>query len=228
MQKQTIFISGMTCKGCEKSVKKAFENLTHVANVIPNYQTGEVEINANQHITTAEITAILPKKFALIDETPKQPSKLKQLSPLFLIFGFIVLTILTVHRESLETNPMMHDFMAMFFMVFSFFKLLDLSGFQSMFKTYDPLAAAWPIYGWIYPFIELALGILYLIDFVPPYILITTIIALGITTVGVIRVLLKKQNIQCACLGSVLKLPMTEATFIENAIMLVMAVRLLA
>ena len=228
MQKQTIFISGMTCKGCEKSVKKSFENLTHDANVIPNYQTGEVEINANQHITTAEITAILPKKFALIDETPKQPSKLKQLSPLILIFGFIVLTILLVHRESLETNPMMHDFMAMFFMVFSFFKLLDLSGFQSMFKTYDSLAAAWPIYGWIYPFIELALGILYLIDFVPPYILVTTIIVLGITTVGVIRVLLKKQNIQCACLGSVLKLPMTEATFIENAIMLVMAARLLA
>ena len=228
MQKQTIFITGMTCTGCEKSVKKAFENLPHVANAIPNHQTGKVEINANQLISTAEITAILPKKFALIDETPKQPSKLKQLSPLFLIFGFIVLTVLTIHRESLETNLMMHDFMAMFFMVFSFFKLLDLSGFKSMFKTYDPLAAAWPIYGWIYPFIELALGICYLIDFIPPPVLITTIMVLGITTVGVIRVLLKKQNIQCACLGSVLNLPMTEATFIENAVMLVMAVILLA
>ena len=228
MQKQTIFISGMTCTGCEKSVKKAFESLTHVANAIPNHQTGKVEISANQLITAAEIMTILPNKYAVLDETLQQPSKLKQLFPLFLIFGFIVLTVLTIHRESLETNLMMHDFMAMFFMVFSFFKLLDLSGFQSMFKTYDPLAAAWPIYGWIYPFIELALGILYLIDFVPPYILITTIIALGITTVGVIRVLLKKQNIQCACLGSVLNLPMTEATFIENAIMLVMAGSLLA
>ena len=139
-----------------------------------------------------------------------------------------MLSVLTIHRESLETNLMMHDFMAMFFMVFSFFKLLDLSGFKSMFKTYDPLAAAWPIYGWIYPFIELALGICYLIDFIPPSVLITTIMVLGITTVGVIRVLLKKQNIQCACLGSVLNLPMTEATFIENAVMLVMAVILLA
>ena len=89
MQKQTIFITGMTCTGCEKSVKKAFESLAHVANVISNHQTGEVEINANQYITIDEITAILPKKFALIDETPKQPSKLKQLFPLFLIFGFI-------------------------------------------------------------------------------------------------------------------------------------------
>ena len=228
MQKQTFFISGMTCTGCEKSVKKAFESLAHVANVIPNHQTGEVEINANQYITIAEITAILPKKFALIDETPKQPSKLKQLFPLFLIFGFIVLSVLTIHRESLETNLMMHDFMAMFFLVFSFFKLLDISGFQSMFKTYDPLASAWPVYGWIYPFVELALGISYLIDFVPPFILIATIIALGITTVGVVLVLLKKQHIQCACLGSVLNLPMTEATFTENAIMLVMAISLLA
>ena len=46
---------------------------------------------------------------------------------------------------------------------------------------------------------------------------------LGITTVGVTKALLDKKGIRCACLGTALKLPMTEATFIENAIMLVMA-----
>jgi hypothetical protein len=33
--------------------------------------------------------------------------------------------------------------------------------------------------------------------------------------------------IKCACLGTALNLPMTEATFIENTIMLVMAVWML-
>ena len=42
-------------------------------------------------------------------------------------------------------------------------------------------------------------------------------------TLGVDRVLMFKQQIQCACLGSVLNLPMTEATLIENAVMIGMA-----
>jgi hypothetical protein len=46
---------------------------------------------------------------------------------------------------------------------------------------------------------------------------------LSITTLGVVRVLLSKQQIQCACLGSVLNLPMTEASLIENAVMIGMA-----
>ena len=43
------------------------------------------------------------------------------------------------------------------------------------------------------------------------------------STINADKVLLKKQSIQCACLGTVLKLPMTEATLIENSIMIVMA-----
>ena len=54
--------------------------------------------------------------------------------------------------------------------------------------------------------------------------LIVTIVILGITTIGVTKSLLNKKAIRCACLGTALQLPMTEATFIENAIMLVMAI----
>jgi hypothetical protein len=57
--------------------------------------------------------------------------------------------------------------------------------------------------------------------------LVITIVILGITTIGVTRTLLNKKKIKCACLGTALKLPMTEATFIENAVMIVMAVVML-
>jgi hypothetical protein len=56
---------------------------------------------------------------------------------------------------------------------------------------------------------------------------IATIVILSITTVGVIYALLDKNKINCACLGTALKLPMTEATLIENVIMLVMAFAML-
>ena len=121
----------------------------------------------------------------------------------------------------------MLDFMGLFYVVFSFFKFLDLKGFPESFRMYDPLAKVIPAYGWVYPFIELALGLLFLMRFQITIALVATIVILGITTFGVARTLLDKKSIRCACLGTALKLPMTEATFIENAIMLVMAVTML-
>lgn len=228
MHKQSFYISGITCANCVKAVTKALETIDGVSSISIDQKSGKTILQANRSILEKELENALPKKYALVPQEVQPTSKLKQLFPLFLIFGFMLLTVLSVHLETRQTNAMMLDFMALFFMVFSFFKFLDLKGFQAVFKTYDPLAASVPIYGWLYPFIELTLGICYLIDFVSPSVLIITLIVLGITTVGVLRVLLQKRNIKCACLGSVLNLPMTEATFIENAIMLVMAGSLLA
>jgi hypothetical protein len=118
---------------------------------------------------------------------------------------------------------MMLDFMGLFFIVFSFFKMLDLKNFPSSFRMYDPLAKKISFYAWMYPFIETALGLLFLLRFEITIALYSTLVILGITTIGVTKTLLDKKSIQCACLGTALKLPMTEATFIENTIMLVMA-----
>ena len=92
---------------------------------------------------------------------------------------------------------------------------------------YDPIAKVFPIYGWIYPFIEIILGIMFLMRFEVKIALISTIFILGGTTIGVTKTLLERKKIQCACLGTTLKLPMTEATLIENAIMIFMAVIML-
>ena len=121
----------------------------------------------------------------------------------------------------------MLDFMGLFYIVFSFFKLLDLKGFPESFKMYDPLAKVMPVYRWIYPFIELTLGILFLMRIQISIALVITLVILGITTIGVTRILLNNKTIQCACLGTALKLPMTKATFIENSIMIVMAIIML-
>ena len=121
----------------------------------------------------------------------------------------------------------MLDFMGLFYIVFSFFKMLDVSGFKTSFAMYDPIAKKVPFYGKIYPFIETSLGLLFLMRFEIDVALVITLVILGVTTIGVIKTLLDKKSIRCACLGTALKLPMTEATFIENAIMIVMAVLML-
>jgi hypothetical protein len=89
---------------------------------------------------------------------------------------------------------------------------------------YDPLAKTIPLYGWVYPFVETALGLMFLLRFELNVALFVTLIVLGITTIGVTKTLWDKKRISCACLGTALKLPMTEATFIENVIMLVMSI----
>jgi hypothetical protein len=121
----------------------------------------------------------------------------------------------------------MFDFMGLFFIVFSFFKLLDYNNFPHSFAMYDPIAKRFSIYGWIYPAIETVLGLTFLFRVALNFSLIATIIILGITTVGVTRTLIDKRAIRCACLGTALKLPMTKATFIENSIMIIMATYML-
>ena len=64
---------------------------------------------------------------------------------------------------------------------------------------------------------------LYLIQFDTIYINSATIIILGIGTIGVVKSVLKKETINCACLGTVFNLPMSKVTIIENSIMLFMA-----
>ncbi|MGY8917916.1 MAG: MauE/DoxX family redox-associated membrane protein, partial [Flavobacteriales bacterium] len=152
---------------------------------------------------------------------------LQQLKPLVLILFYITSAAVLLHYNDWSWNEFMLDFMGLFYIVFGFFKMLDLKGFTESFKMYDPLAKRLPIYGWIYPFIETALGVMFLMRFQLNIALIMTLVVLGITTLGVTTTVLDKKSIRCACLGTALKLPMTEATLIENTIMIAMAALML-
>ena len=105
--------------------------------------------------------------------------------------------------------------------------MLDISGFATSFSMYDPIASKVTSYGKVYPFLETLLGLMLLFRYQVDIALLATIVLLGITTYGVTKTLLAKRVIKCACLGTALDLPMTEATFIENAIMIVMSVIML-
>ena len=236
--KHTYIIEGMTCNNCKASVEKhinALENVTHVSVHLEN---GETEVTMDKHISTELLKKALPEKFTLSEKHEKnvfssnitidaEKTKLEQLKPLLLIIFYITTASLLIHYKDWSWNEFMLDFMGLFYIVFSFFKMLDLKGFPESFKMYDPLAKRIPIYGWMYPFIETVLGLMFLMRFKVDIALVITLIVLGITTIGVLKTLLYKKYIRCACLGTALKLPMTEATLIENTIMMVMSILML-
>jgi cation transport ATPase len=235
-------IEGMTCSGCKTSVEKYLNDLEHITNVAVNLEKGEAEVTMDTHIITDVMQKALPGKYTLSEKDEKnvfqsskvssmtmedEKTKLQQLKPLLLIILYITTASVLLRYNDWSWSQFMLDFMGLFYIVFSFFKMLDLKGFPESFKMYDPLAKRVPIYGKIYPFIETALGLMFLMRFEVKISLIATLLVLGITTIGVTKTLLDKKAMQCACLGTALKLPMTEATFIENTIMIVMAILML-
>ncbi len=237
--KHTYIITGMTCSGCKASVEKALQTIDAVEHVEVNLESSEAVVTMSKHIHTDVLQNALSGKYTISEKketnifksavvaSEEKKSDLQQLFPLFLIFGYITIAAVLLNIQPWNSDSFMLDFMGLFYIVFSFFKFLDLKGFPESFRMYDPLAKAIPVYGWIYPFIELALGLLFLMRVQIPLALIVTLIILGITTIGVTKSLLDKKSIQCACLGTALKLPMTKATFIENSIMIVMAILML-
>ncbi|WP_406682814.1 cation transporter [Seonamhaeicola sp. MEBiC1930] len=229
--KQIYTVTGMTCGGCKASVEEALQNLSAVEKAVADLASSQVVLKLSGKISVEKLQEVLPDKYTISEiksaAMSDEKSEFKQLFPLFLIFGYIIVTSIILNFKPWDTNSFMLDFMGLFYIVFSFFKLLDLKGFPQSFRMYDPLAKVMPIYSWIYPFLEVVLGIMFLMRIEIPLALVVTLIVLGITTIGVTRTLLNKKSIQCACLGTALKLPMTKATFIENSIMIVMAIIML-
>tara|TARA_B100000767_G_scaffold165090_1_gene154679 strand:+ start:293 stop:1018 length:726 start_codon:yes stop_codon:yes gene_type:complete len=237
---QIFLISGMTCLSCKASIENTLNNFKDVNKALIDFEKKELVVNSKKQITLSTFQKILPAKYTIsikeIKENFKskefleldEKTKIQQLKPLLLILFYITSASVLLHFKNWNWNEFMLDFMGLFFIVFSFFKMLDLNGFTQSFKMYDPLAKSISFYGFIYPFIETCLGLMFLMRFEIKIALIVTLVLLSVTTIGVTKILLDKKSIQCACLGTTLNLPMTEATFIENSIMIIMAILMLS
>lgn len=150
--------------------------------------------------------------------------------PLLLVLGFIVGGVLL--REAITDRwawmDMMANFMGGFFVVFGFFKLLDINGFASSYSSYDLVAKRWFGWGYVYPFVELALGILFFTGFWPVATNAITLVLMLVGLAGVWISVRQKRAIQCACLGTVFNLPMSTVTIVEDGGMALMAAIMLA
>lgn len=121
----------------------------------------------------------------------------------------------------------MHDFMGFFLVVFSMFKFFDLSGFADGFQMYDLLAKPFRPYAYVYPFIELGLGLAYLARWNPVVTYSVTIAVMLWGAAGVLLALRKGLDLNCACMGTVLKVPLSTVALVEDLGMAAMALAML-
>ena len=232
----TYQISGMTCGSCEAKVKSALLTLPDATNVEVTRTTATITME--KHIALSELQKAIAAKgnYTISAEHHNEAAEQTKswfatYKPLLLIFFYITLisaiVSFNIQHSQFSIHNFMNVFMAGFFLTFSFFKLLDVKGFAESYSMYDIVAKRIKVYGFIYPFIELALGIAFLTGFNPFVTNITTLVVMSISIIGVLQSVLNKQKIQCACLGAVFNLPMSTVTIIEDALMIAMSAGML-
>lgn len=221
-------IKGMHCQSCVTKITAALSGLADKVEVtldppraILSGQVADVD-TLKQAVASAGNYTLQAEEPVTVEEAPE--SWLKTYYPLFLIIGMI--SIVSIKGATNLHEWMLH-FMAGFFIVFSFFKLLDIHGFKDAYRTYDLLAKRWNGYGFLYPFLELGLGLTFLFRINLPVALWCSVALMAFSSLGVIKALSEKRRIRCACLGTVLNLPMSTITLVEDLGMVVMSLLML-
>ena len=183
-----LVIKGMHCGSCVNKVTAALNPFAEKVSVSLNPPIANLK---NSTATIAQINKTLSligdyKASKLIiaeitDAPTENKSWLSTYKPLFLIVGYILITTLAIDltKQSFNAESWMMHFMAGFFLVFSFFKMLNIHAFASSYAMYDLLAMRSKAYGFFYPFIELTLGMAYLLAFEPKITNTATLFIMG-------------------------------------------------
>jgi len=241
-------VTGMTCQSCAMRVTKLLMDVEGLEDIYVDLESGRVTLKKPLDMPASAIASAIAREpkysFSPVskDEKPSissqkqvfdvpEKSWLATYKPLLLIVGFILGGVIL--REMSAGNRfdwmlMMSNFMGGFFVVFGFFKLLDLRGFADAYGMYDLIAKRAKGWGMIYPFVEVGLGVMLLLRFWPMTTNLATLILMVLGSASVIKVLMDKQTIRCACLGTGFNLPMSTVTLIEDGGMAIMSAVMLS
>jgi len=146
---------------------------------------------------------------------------MKRYWPLFVLF--LVAAVAAAALSKKDLSDWMHYFMGVFLCQFAMLKLFHPAAFADGFQKYDLVAKRFRFYAYLYPFIELALGLSYLSFTAPTMTYVLTILVMGIGAIGVVQGLIKGLDVRCACMGTVLDVPLSTVTLTEDIAMIGMA-----
>lgn len=230
----------MHCEGCVKKLTAALQDVPGVIRAVVTLNPPEANIETATHVSAEALnsavasvgTYSLKEKVSEIANSisaPEPSTSEQSLTPLFVVVCYIVGGVLLrgLISADFSLHTLMGNFMGGFFVVFSLFKMINLSGFADGYETYDVLAMRSRGYALAYPFVELGLGIACLTSTALVVTNVVTLVLMLIGSVGVAQALKEKRTIQCACLGTALRLPMTKVTLAEDLLMAVMALFML-
>ncbi|HEX5002693.1 MAG: cation transporter [Bacteroidia bacterium] len=228
--KHTYQVTGMTCGKCEAKVKSALLSLPQIESAEVSREKSTVVLTMNSHIPLLQLQQALLEKgdYGILESNQVINNKdrwFTMYKPVLLLFFYITVVAFLSQFGNGEFSFMtwMNSFMAGFFLAFSFFKLINLREFYHAYQMYDVIAKRFPVWAMIYPFLELGLGLAFLTNINAMATNSITFVIMGVSIIGVVKSVLNKTEIKCACLGAVFNLPMSTITIVEDALMVVMS-----
>ncbi len=233
MQTIDLRVEGMHCMACISSVEKELYSLEGVSKVDISLDKMGGTITGEELVTRDAISKAVSRAgdYRAVFDIEMQESGIettdsnRSYKPLIILALYLlgITSLIEWSSGMFLWQTWMPNFMAGFFIAFSFFKMLDIRGFANAYRTYDLIAAKSKLYAYAFPFIELTLGLAYLLY---PDVALThliTALIMFVSLLGVVRAVSSNTKIQCACLGTVFNLPMSYVTIIEDSLMLLMA-----
>jgi hypothetical protein len=99
-------------------------------------------------------------------------------------------------------------------------KLYDIHKFSNIFQKYDLISKILPIYSYIYPFLEIFLGLNLILK---KNLIMTKIITKNIMLISIVSILISLyngENLRCGCIGTFFNVPLSYISISENLLML--------
>ena len=226
---ERLQVAGMTCTSCVARIENALNGVTDVQHVHVDLKQGTAMVSGSDSLSRETlIQAVLGAGYSVIadevaeadtTEATTSPASAASFAPLLVAVALIGLGSLAAGGS----EGFMARFMGGFFLVFGGLKLLDLRGFVSAYAMYDVLAARVTAYGWVYPFLEVGLGLAYLAVPGEANLHLATLGLMSFSSVGVVLAVTRGEQLKCACMGTAFNLPMTTVTIVEDLGMAAMA-----
>lgn len=228
----TIYrVEGMTCQACADTIQNGVKANLNVSLAHVSLSEKELRIQSDAIFDVADVNAVVSNlgNYRIRDNNPSLLSNIIEYfsskKPIVIALFLVAISSLAlqVPNNTFDIDKWFTTYMGLFFMLFSFLKLLNVSGFSMTFKRYDLISKKVPGFSNIYPYIELTLAITFLTQSFLIYANILTLIFMASQSAGVYKSLRNHEQIQCACMGSAISLPLSSLTLIENFIMISMA-----
>ena len=142
-------------------------------------------------------------------------------TPVIAVFGSAALV-------ALATGLGWRGWMGLAIAMLAMLKLMDVPGFAKSFSKYDLLTQRWPVYGRLYPAIEMLIALGFLSS---AAMAATGWLAVFVGLSGMVSVykavVIDKLALNCACVGGNSKAPLGIVSFAENAMMALMGIVML-
>lgn len=221
-----IVVEGMKCERCAESVAAVLRSLDPLAEVSLTPPLAKMSTSIDLKSIQTLLSSSGPYKISSSSYYSSSSSKtVSSYVPLALILSGITLFTFILEKRNIifSLDRLLRYFMATYFLTFAAFKLMNLKAFAAAYAKYDLIAEKIPKYAYIYPFLELSLGIWHYLNSYAKVLHVATFLLMSVSGLGVWRALRKGRKIQCACLGTFFKLPMTVISLLEDVLMALMA-----